>query len=288
MRNSVRGIRIVPSITDRQDESLVLYFKDVAKEPMISADDEKELMKEIKQGNSKAIDKLVKANLRFVISVAKQYQNRGVPLVDLIQEGNIGLLRSIKLYDETKGFKFISYAVWWIRQAILKAISNQSRSVRIPTNQLVPITKINRISDKFEQLHDRRPVPEEIEEEIKLDVGKINDVLSYIGKNVSLDMPINQEDASSLLDVIPNNTTEPTDQYSERNDLPFIIENILKELPNRDSDVIRMAFGIGMYPMTNKEIGDKFGIGCERVRQIMHSTLKFIKENYFNDLKDLL
>lgn len=284
----MKSLKITPSITDRQDASLGLYFKDVSKEPMISPEEEIELTREIKKGNSAAADKLIKANLRFVISVAKQYQGKGLPLIDLIQEGNCGLIEASKKFDESRGFRFISYAVWWVRQSIMKAISDQCRTVRVPMSQVVCISKINKASDKFEQLNGRRPSAEEIEEEVNLDASKINSTLASNNKVVSLDSPFKDEEVSCLLDVIPNEDTVPTDSEVSKDDVINSIESILLRLPYRDRDIIRMSFGIGMNPMPNDEIANRFGIGSERVRQIQHSTLSYIKKNYADELKDLL
>lgn len=284
----MKNFKITPSITDRQDASLNLYFKDVSKQSMISPEEEIELTKEIKKGNNAAAEKLIKANLRFVISVAKQYQGKGLPLIDLIQEGNCGLIEACKKFDENRGFRFISYAVWWIRQSIIKAISEQCRTIRVPMSQVVNVSKINRVSDKFEQIHGRRPSPEEIEEEVNLDVSKINITLSAINKTTSLDSPFKDEDVSCLLDVLPNENSSSADSDISKNDLTNSIESILLNLPYRDRDVIRMSFGIGMQPMPNDEIANRFGIGTERVRQIQHSAINFIRNNYSDKLRDLL
>lgn len=284
----MKSLKITPSITDRQDASLGLYFKDVSKQPMISPEEEIELTKEIKKGNNAATEKLIRANLRFVISVAKQYQGKGLPLIDLIQEGNCGLIEASKKFDESRGFRFISYAVWWIRQSIMKAISDQCRTIRVPMSQVVCISKINKASDKFEQLHGRKPSPEEIEDEVNLDVSKINTTLASNNKAVSLDSPFKDEEASCLLDVIPNEDSMPADSDASKNDVSNGIETVLSKLSFRDRDVIRMSFGIGMHPMPNEEIANRFGIGSERVRQIQHSALNYIRKNYSDELKDLL
>lgn len=284
----MKSLKITPSITDRQDASLGLYFKDVSKQPMISPEEEIELTKEIKKGNDAAAEKLIRANLRFVISVAKQYQGKGLPLIDLIQEGNCGLIEASKKFDESRGFRFISYAVWWIRQSIMKAISDQCRTIRVPMSQVVSISKINKVSDKFEQIHGRRPSPEEIEEEVNLDASKISTTLASNNKAVSLDSPFKDEEVSCLLDVLPNEDSTPADTDVSKNDLVNGIESVLAKLTYRDRDIIRMSFGIGMNPMPNDEIANRFGIGGERVRQIQHSTLSYIKKNYANELKDLL
>lgn len=284
----MRNFKIAQSITDRQDASLGIYFRDVSKQPMISPEEEIELTREIKKGNNKAAEKLINANLRFVISVAKQYQGKGLPLVDLIQEGNCGLIEASKKFDENRGFRFISYAVWWIRQAIIKAISDQCRTIRVPMSQIVCVGKINKATEAFEKTHGRKPSVEELEESTKLEANKITSALSSINGSVSLNSPFKGDDTGCLLDVIPNNNITPTDQEVSKNDLTDSIEYVLSKLSYRDRDIIRMSFGIGMNPMPNEEIANRFGVGCERVRQIQHSAIKYIKKNYFEELKDLI
>lgn len=283
----MRSFKITQSITDRQDTSLGLYFKDVSKQPMITAEEEIELTKEIKNGNNAAMDKLVRANLRFVISVAKQYQNKGLTLVDLIQEGNLGLIEAAKKFDETRGFKFISYAVWWIRQSIMKAISDQCRTVRIPMNKVVYISKINKSSEKFEQIYGRKPSTSELKEFANIDEDKIIDTTTINSRSVSLDSPFNDEDVGSLLDIIPNSNVEELDKDLNVSDTTSIIEEILSKIPYRNSDVIRMSYGIGMSPMPNEEIAARFGVGSERIRQIQHSTLEYLRKNYYKELSEL-
>lgn len=284
----MKSFKITPSITDRQDASLGLYFKDVSKQPMISQEEEIRLTKEIKKGNNKAVKKLVNANLRFVISVAKQYQNKGLTLVDLIQEGNIGLIEAAKKFDETRGYRFISYAVWWIRQSIMKAISDQCRTIRLPMSQVVCVHKINKASEKFEQANGRKPSLAELEEETNINASKINSTLASSGRAVSLESPLKDEDASCLLEVIPNEESTPADSIALENDYTNSIEFVLSKLPYRDRDILRMSFGIGMHPMPNEEIANRFGIGSERVRQIQHSAINYIRKNYLNELKELL
>lgn len=284
----MKSFKITQSITDRQDASLGLYFKDVSKQPMISPEEEIRLTKEIKKGNDKAVQELVNANLRFVISVAKQYQNKGLTLVDLIQEGNIGLIEAARKFDETRGFRFISYAVWWIRQSIMKAISEQCRTIRVPMNQVVYINKINKATERFEQLNGRKPSVEELEEETKIEASKINSTIASAGRAISLESPLKDEEVSCLLDIIPDEGSIPADNIATKNDITNSIEFVLSKLSYRDRDILRMSFGIGMQPMPNDEIANRFGIGAERVRQIQHSAIKFIRKNYINDLKELL
>lgn len=284
----MRSFKISQSITDRQDASLNSYFKDVSHQPMISQEEEIELTKKIKEGNEAAVKKLVEANLRFVISVAKQYQNKGLALVDLIQEGNIGLIEAARKFDETRGFRFISYAVWWIRQAIIKALSDQCRTIRIPANQVVCMNKINKVIEQFEQQHGRKPSIGELEELTDIDHDTICLTMSAMNRSVSLESPIRDEDASCLLDIIPNDGAVSTDAEVAKNDLSKEIERILSKLSYRDRDILRMSFGIGMNPMTNEEIARRFGIGSERVRQIQHSAINYLRAKYINDLKELL
>ena len=284
----MKSFKITQSITDRQDASLGLYFKDVSKLSLLSPEEEIELTKHVKEGDEKATKKLIESNLRFVISVAKQYQGKGLPLIDLIQEGNCGLIQSARLFNPDKGFRFISYAVWWIRQSIMKAISEQCRTVRVPMSQVVYINKINKATERFEQLNGRKPSLEELEEETKIEASKINSTMASAGRAVSLESPLKDEEVSCLLDIIPDEGATPADSDATRNDLSNGIETILAKLSYRDSDILRMSFGIGMQPMPNDEIANRFGIGTERVRQIQHSAINFIRKNYINDLKELL
>lgn len=284
----MKSFKITQSITDRKDASLGIYFKDVSKLSMITPEKEVELTKRIKLGDKAAANELVTANLRFVISVAKQYQNKGLDLVDLIQEGNIGMLEAAYKFDETRGYRFISYAVWWIRQSIMRAISEQCRTVRVPMSQIVNMSKINKMSEKFEQKNGRTPSMEEIEEETNLNRKKINMSLASTYRSVSLESPLRDEDVSCLLDVLPNDNSESTDTTALKSDLILEIERILSKLSYREQDVLRMSFGIGVQAMSNDEIASRFGIGGERVRQIQHSAINHIKNKYKNELSELL
>ena len=284
----MKSFKITQSITDRKDASLGIYFKDVSKLSMITPEKEVELTKRIKLGDKAAANELVTANLRFVISVAKQYQNKGLDLVDLIQEGNIGMLEAAYKFDETRGYRFISYAVWWIRQSIMRAISEQCRTVRVPMSQIVNMSKINKMSEKFEQKNGRVPSMEEIEEETNLNRKKINMSLASTYRSVSLESPLRDEDVSCLLDVLPNDNSESTDTTALKSDLILEIERILSKLSYREQDVLRMSFGIGVQAMSNDEIANRFGIGGERVRQIQHSAINHIKNKYKNELSELL
>lgn len=284
----MKSFKITQSITDRKDASLGIYFKDVSKLSMITPEKEIELTRRIKLGDKAAANELVTANLRFVISVAKQYQNKGLDLVDLIQEGNIGMLEAAYKFDETRGYRFISYAVWWIRQSIMRAISEQCRTVRVPMSQIVNMSKINKMSEKFEQKNGRVPSMEEIEEETNLNGKKINMSLASTYRSVSLESPLRDEDVSCLLDVLPNDNSESTDTTALKSDLILEIERILSKLSYREQDVLRMSFGIGVQAMSNDEIASRFGIGGERVRQIQHSAINHIKNKYKNELSELL
>ena len=284
----MKSFKITQSITDRKDASLGIYFKDVSKLSMITPEKEVELTKRIKLGDKAAANELVTANLRFVISVAKQYQNKGLDLVDLIQEGNIGMLEAAYKFDETRGYRFISYAVWWIRQSIMRAISEQCRTVRVPMSQIVNMSKINKMSEKFEQKNGRAPSMEEIEEETNLNRKKINMSLASTYRSVSLESPLRDEDVSCLLDVLPNDNSESTDTTALKSDLIIEIERILSKLSYREQDVIRMSFGIGVQAMSNDEIANRFGIGGERIRQIQHSAISHIRNKYKNELSELL
>ena len=284
----MKSFKITQSITDRKDASLGIYFKDVSKLSMITPEKEVELTKRIKLGDKEAANELVTANLRFVISVAKQYQNKGLDLVDLIQEGNIGMLEAAYKFDETRGYRFISYAVWWIRQSIMRAISEQCRTVRVPMSQVVNMSKINKMSERFEQKNGRAPSMDEIEEETNLNRKKINMSLASTYRSVSLESPLRDEDVSCLLDVLPNDNSESTDTTALKSDLIIEIERILSKLSYREQDVLRMSFGIGVQAMSNDEIANRFGIGGERIRQIQHSAINHIRNKYKNELSELL
>ena len=284
----MKSFKITQCITDRKDASLGIYFKDVSKLSMITPEKEVELTRRIKLGDKAAANELVTANLRFVISVAKQYQNKGLDLVDLIQEGNIGMLEAAYKFDETRGYRFISYAVWWIRQSIMRAISEQCRTVRVPMSQIVNMSKISKMSEKFEQKNGRAPSMEEIEEETNLNRKKINMSLSSTYRSVSLESPLRDEDVSCLLDVLPNDNSESTDTTALKSDLIIEIEHILSKLSYREQDVLRMSFGIGVQAMSNDEIANRFGIGGERIRQIQHSAISHIRNKYKNELSELL
>lgn len=284
----MKSLKISQSITDRQDASLSIFFKEVSKIPMADIDEEIALSKRIKNGDTSAINRLVEANLRFIISVAKQYQNKGLPLVDLIQAGTEGAIKACKLWDASRGFKFISYAVWWIRQSITQALTSECRTIRIPTSQIVLMNKINKAITKFEQENSRKPTSEELSSITGISVDKIDLNLVSVGKPTSLDTPFkDEEDASSLLDVIPNDNTDINNSLTQET-VSKEIKEVLSKLSNREHDVILMIFGLGMNPMTYEEIGARFGITSERVRQVQNEALTKIRMKYKDDLRELL
>lgn len=285
----MKSLKITQSITDRQDASLGIFFKEVSKIPMIDINKEIELSQRIKNGDEDAVNELVEANLRFVISVAKQYQNKGLPLVDLIQEGIIGLHQAAKLYDEAKGFKFISFAVWWVRQSIMKAITDQCRTIRVPMNQVAHLSKINKVIDKFEQENGRTPSLEELELVTNLNSKNITLAMASGNRPVSLDNPFKDDgDSGQLIDIIPNKNIDKLDSNLINENNLSIINTILGSLSYRESDIIRMTYGFEMQPMQNEEIANRFGISCERVRQIQKEALEKIKLNFENELRELM
>ena len=253
---------------------------------MLNAEEEAQVTQRIREGDKSAINRLVTANLRFVISVAKQYQNKGLSLVDLIQEGNLGLIEGAKRYDPSKGVKFISYAVWWIRQSIMHALSDKCRTVRIPMNQIVNINKITKATEKLEQELGRAPSIEELSNETSISTSNLNLTISSSNKALSLDTPFKDEDANCLLDIIPNDSFADDNIIQES--ISNEVEEVLLKLSNRESDVIRMSFGIGVETMQNEEIANRFGIGSERVRQIQHEAIERIRLKYSDDLKKVL
>ena len=278
----MRQLKITKSITNRESASLDKYLQEIGHEDLISIEEEVELAQRIKRGDRAALEKLTKANLRFVVSVAKQYQNQGLSLPDLINEGNLGLIKAAEKFDETRGFKFISYAVWWIRQSILQAIAEQSRIVRLPLNQVGSVNKINRMLNKFEQENERYPSIEEIADRIDLSVDKIADALKVNGRHVSVDAPfINGED-NSLLDVLPNNDAIMADYLLIQESLREEISRALKTLNDRERNIVEAFFGINQSEMTLEEIGDKYGLTRERVRQIKEKAIRRLRHNTKN------
>jgi RNA polymerase primary sigma factor len=273
----MRQLKIIKSITNRESASLEKYLQEIGKEEMISAEEEAELAQRIRKGDQKALERLTRANLRFVVSVAKQYQNQGMSLPDLINEGNLGLLKAAERFDETRGFKFISYAVWWIRQSILQAISEQSRIVRLPLNQVGSYNKINREISKFEQLNERRPSLEEIAEHIDLPADKIDEAMSVSGHHVSVDAPFVEGEDNSLLDVMVNEDIPSTDKDLVMESLKSEIRHALSILTDRERKVIEDSYGINGQELTLEEIGVKYGLSRERVRQIKEKAIRKLR-----------
>ncbi|WP_294744820.1 RNA polymerase sigma factor RpoD/SigA [uncultured Prevotella sp.] len=280
----MRQLKITKSITNRESESLEKYLQDIGKEELISAEEEAQLAAQIRQGDKKALERLTKANLRFVVSVAKQYQNQGLSLPDLINEGNLGLIRAAEKFDETRGFKFISYAVWWIRQAILQAIAEQSRIVRLPLNQVGSVNKINRVLNRFEQENERRPSIDEISEQIDLPEEKIDEAINISGKHVSMDAPFNANDDNSLLDVLVNDNAPSADMQLVLESLRQEINKALTWLNERERNVIEAFFGINQPELTLEEIGDKYHLTRERVRQIKEKAIRRLRTTTNNEL----
>ncbi|MBR4566036.1 MAG: RNA polymerase sigma factor RpoD/SigA [Prevotella sp.] len=281
----MRQLKITRSITKRDSESLEKYLQEISKEEMISVEEEVELAQRIKKGDRKALERLTKANLRFVVSVAKQYQNQGLSLPDLINEGNLGLLKAAEKFDETRGFKFISYAVWWIRQSILQALAEQSRLVRLPLNQVGAAGKINRILTKFEQENERRPSVEELSEQIDLPQDKIDEaILANNTHHVSMDAPFSDSDEGSLLDVMINSDSPMADNLLVKESLRSEIKDALKVLNERERNIIKAFFGIDQPELTLEEIGVKYSLTRERVRQIKEKAIRRLRENTKNDI----
>ena len=278
----MRQLKITKSITNRESAALEKYLQEISKETMISAEEEVELAQRIKKGDQKALERLTKANLRFVVSVAKQYQNQGLSLPDLINEGNLGLLKAAERFDETRGFKFISYAVWWIRQSILQAISEQSRIVRLPLNQVGSVNKINREINRFDQLNERRPSVDEIAEKVDLPQDKIDEAMSINGHHISVDAPFVEGEDNSLLDVMTNAESPMADKELVDESLKSEIQTALNSLNERERNVVEASYGINQPELTLEEIGSKFGLTRERVRQIKEKAIRKLRNSKTN------
>ncbi len=278
----MRQLQITKSITNRESAALDKYLQEIGREDLLSTEEEIELAQRIKKGDRKALDKLTKANLRFVVSVAKQYQNQGLSLPDLINEGNLGLIKAAEKFDETRGFKFISYAVWWIRQSILQAIAEQSRIVRLPLNQVGSVNKINQLQNKFEQEFERRPNSSEIAERIDIPEDKVIDAMKANGKHVSVDAPFSDGDDNSLIDVLPDSDIPMADNELVMESLRKEIADALHTLNERERNVIECFYGINQPEMTLEEIGDRYGLTRERVRQIREKALRKLRKNTKN------
>ena len=280
----MRQLKITRSITNRESESLEKYLSEIGREELLSTDEEVELAQRIRKGDRKALDRLTKANLRFVVSVAKQYQNQGLSLPDLINEGNLGLIKAAEKFDETRGFKFISYAVWWIRQSILQAIAEQSRIVRLPLNQVSSVNKINQMLNKFEQENERRPSVDEISEQTDLPEEKVDEAMMVNTRHVSVDAPFVEGEENSLLDVLINADAPMADRELVIESLRSEIADVLKTLNERECRVIKAFYGIGEPELTLEEIGNKYGLTRERVRQIKEKAIRRLRNNTHNKI----
>lgn len=275
----MRQLKITKSITNRESASLDKYLQEIGREELVTPEEEVELAQRIRKGDQEALEKLTRANLRFVVSVAKQYQNQGLSLPDLINEGNLGLIKAAEKFDETRGFKFISYAVWWIRQSILQALAEQSRIVRLPLNQVGSLNKINKALGRFEQEHERQPSTEEISEMIDLPQEKIADTLRVSGRHVSVDAPFVEGEDNSLLDVLPNEDSPMADKGLTNESLSIEIDRALQILTPREREIIRSFFGIACQEMTLEEIGERLDLTRERVRQIKEKAIRKLKKS---------
>jgi RNA polymerase primary sigma factor len=275
----MRQLKITKSITNRESQSLEKYLQEIGKVDLLTPEEEVDLAQRIRQGDQLALEKLTKANLRFVVSVAKQYQNQGLSLSDLINEGNLGLIKAAQRFDETRGFKFISYAVWWIRQSILQALAEQSRIVRLPLNKVGSLNKINRAFSELEQEFEREPSAEELAEQLEIPAEEVETTLGVAARHVSMDAPFVEGEDNSLLDVLENSSTPQTDSALEyRESLRLEIERSLNTLTERQCDVIKLYFGIGVeHPMSLEDIGDRFGLTRERVRQIKDKAINKLR-----------
>jgi len=281
----MRQLKIVKQVTNRESKSLDKYLQDISKIDLINAQEEVELAQKIREGDQQALEKLTTANLRFVVSVAKQYQNQGLTLPDLINEGNVGLVKAAKRFDETRGFKFISYAVWWIRQAILQALAEQARIVRLPLNKIGSINKINKAFSYLEQAHQRPPSPEEIATELEMTVSEVKQSLKNSGRHLSMDAPLVDGESSSLYDVLDYGESPRPDHALMQSSLHTEITRALDTLSPREADVIKLFYGIGEQPpMTLAEIGLTFDLTRERVRQIREKAIRKLRHNSKNKL----
>ena len=278
---SMRQLKITKSITNRESQSLEKYLQEIGKVELITPEEEVKLAERIKQGDQRALDRLTKANLRFVVSVAKQYQNQGLSLPDLINEGNLGLIKAAQRFDETRGFKFISYAVWWIRQSILQALAEQSRIVRLPLNKVGLTNRINKAFSQLEQEYEREPSAEELAELLELEIEEVSSTLSISSRHVSMDSPMSDGEDNTLMDVMENPNAVATDGELDHNEsLRTEITRSLKTLTERQQDVIRYFFGIGVdHPLSLEDIGERFNLTRERVRQIKDKAISKLKTN---------
>lgn len=274
----MRQLKISKQITNRESQSLDKYLQEIGKVDLLTPDEEVDLAKRIREGDQLALEKLTKANLRFVVSVAKQYQNQGLSLGDLINEGNLGLIKAAQRFDETRGFKFISYAVWWIRQSILQALAEQSRIVRLPLNRVGSLNKISKTFSELEQRFEREPSPDELAEVLEVTTNEVVDTMKISGRHVSMDAPFVQGEENSLLDVLENDAEEKPDDGLMNDSLRREVQRALSTLTQREADVITLYFGLnGEHSMTLEEIGEKFNLTRERVRQIKEKAIRRLR-----------
>jgi RNA polymerase primary sigma factor len=271
----MRQLKISKSITNRESQSIEKYLQEIGKEDLLTPEEEVELARRIRQGDQTALEKLTRANLRFVVSVAKQYQNNSLSLNDLINEGNLGLVKAAQKFDETRGFKFISYAVWWIRQSIIQALAEHSRMVRLPLNKVGSLTKINKVFSELEQKYQREPTPEEVAAVMGITLEEVEATLGISARHVSMDAPFTDGESNALIDVLQNANAEETDKHLDYKDsLRIETERTLASLTDREKEVIKLFFGIGVeHPMTLEDIGDQLGITRERIRQIKDKAI---------------
>jgi len=285
-------MRITKQYTNRESQSLDKYLQEIGRVELLTADDEVDLAKKIRQGGREGnagLERLVKANLRFVVSVAKQYQNQGLSLGDLINEGNLGLIKAAKRFDETRGFKFISYAVWWIRQSILQALAEQSRIVRLPLNRVGALNKIGKEFSRLEQEYEREPTVTELADQLNMTVGEIAETIKISGRHLSVDAPFVQGEESKLLDILPNELQPPPDSELMHESLRIEVKQVLGTLAPREAEVIKLYFGLDGTMLTLEEIGEKFNLTRERVRQIKEKAIRRLRHNSRSDkLKSFL
>lgn len=280
----MRQLKISKSITNREGASMEKYLQEIGREEMITVEEEAELAQRIRKGDQQALEKLTRANLRFVVSVAKQYQNQGLSLPDLINEGNLGLIKAAQKFDETRGFKFISYAVWWIRQSILQALAEQSRIVRLPLNQVGSLNKINRALSKFEQKFERNPSIEELAEFMDADYEKVADSMKSVGRQLSMDAPFAEGEENSLQDVLSDNEQLQADNWLDAESLATEMDRALQTLPEKEREILKMFYGISCQEKSLEEISLRMGLSRERVRQIKEKALKKMRQDFRNKL----
>lgn len=277
----LRQIKIAKSITNRETRSLEKYLQEISKEELITPEEEVELARRVKEGDMEALHKLVRANLRFVISVAKQYQNQGLPLEDLINEGNLGLIKAAQRFDETRGFKFISYAVWWIRQSILQALAENARLIRLPLNKVGSLNKINRALHQLEQEYEREPTPEEMAELLNIPISEVEKTIRYAAKHASLDTPIQEEEQTTLKDIVPDpKSMEEEQERDHREALSIEVENLLDILSEQERQIVKMRYGIGSgFPMSFEDIARRLNMTRERVRQVHDVAIRKLRSS---------